>query len=89
MRTTNWGEVFATLRGLGSPIDDDILNKNKKRAFNFYQVKPDVENCNGWSTALTHKDLKAMNGARFGALMVNLSSVSSLKSLSQSDLIGW
>ncbi|KAJ1686422.1 hypothetical protein LUZ63_017812 [Rhynchospora breviuscula] len=51
------------------------LNKKKKsksRAFNFYTGKPDVKNCYGWSTAITHKELQALETVDIGAFMVNL-----------------
>lgn len=58
-----------------------IINKKKKtksKTFNFFRAKPDVENCNGWSTAVTHKDLKALKGSNLAAFMVNLATVSHL-----------
>ncbi|KAJ3703411.1 hypothetical protein LUZ61_007116 [Rhynchospora tenuis] len=51
------------------------LNKKKKsksRTFNFYSGKPDVKNCYGWSTAITHKELQALESVDIGAFMVNL-----------------
>ncbi|RWW29268.1 hypothetical protein BHE74_00040521 [Ensete ventricosum] len=69
---------FGALRGIRSLTADDeeVTNKKKTKAFNFFKAKPDVENCNGWSTALSHKDLKALKGSNFEAFMVNLSRVS-------------
>ncbi|RZS16256.1 hypothetical protein BHM03_00048221 [Ensete ventricosum] len=69
---------FGALRGIRSLAADDeeVTNKKKTKAFNFFKAKPDVENCNGWSTALSHKDLKALKGSNFEAFMVNLSRVS-------------
>ncbi|KAJ8510342.1 hypothetical protein OPV22_000776 [Ensete ventricosum] len=66
---------FGALRGIRSLTADDeeVTNKKKTKAFNFFKAKPDVENCNGWSTALSHKDLKALKGSNFEAFMVNLS----------------
>lgn len=69
---------FGALRGIRSLTaeEEKLTNKKKTKAFNFFEAKPDVENCNGWSTALSHKDLKALKGSNFGAFMVNLSRVS-------------
>ncbi|CAD5196113.1 unnamed protein product [Musa acuminata subsp. malaccensis] len=66
---------FGALRGIRSLTaeEEKLTNKKKTKAFNFFEAKPDVENCNGWSTALSHKDLKALKGSNFGAFMVNLS----------------
>ncbi|URE18430.1 Cupin [Musa troglodytarum] len=67
---------FGALRGIRSLAADDeeVTNKKKTKAFNFFEAKPDGENCYGWSTALSHKDLKTLKGSNFGAFMVmNLS----------------
>ncbi|XP_064959919.1 vicilin-like seed storage protein At2g18540 [Musa acuminata AAA Group] len=71
---SKWKEgVFEALMGVRGPTG--IINKKKKtksKTFNFFRAKPDVENCNGWSTAVTHKDLKALKGSNLAAFMVNL-----------------
>lgn len=66
------------LRRITSDTHDELAkkNKNKNKKFNFFEAKPDVENCNGWSTVLTHKDLKALKSSHIEAFMVNLSKVS-------------
>ncbi|CAL9051015.1 unnamed protein product [Musa banksii] len=71
---SKWKEgVFEALMGVRGPTG--IINKKKttkSKTFNFFRAKPDVENCNGWSTAVTHKDLKALKGSNLAAFMVNL-----------------
>ncbi|CAD5173966.1 unnamed protein product [Musa acuminata subsp. malaccensis] len=71
---SKWKEgVFEALMGVRGPTG--IVNKKRKtksKTFNFFRAKPDVENCNGWSTAVTHKDLKALKGSNLAAFMVNL-----------------
>ncbi|CAL9755978.1 unnamed protein product [Musa acuminata subsp. burmannicoides] len=71
---SKWKEgVFEALMGVRGPTG--IINKKKttkSKTFNFFRAKPDVENCNGWSTAMTHKDLKALKGSNLAAFMVNL-----------------
>ncbi|XP_038979095.1 vicilin-like seed storage protein At2g18540 isoform X2 [Phoenix dactylifera] len=69
----NWKEgIFEAL--LGSPTD--IINKKKKKTktktFNIYSTSPDVENCNGWSIAVTKKEFRSLKGSHFGVFMVNL-----------------
>ncbi|XP_042383073.1 vicilin-like seed storage protein At2g18540 [Zingiber officinale] len=71
----NWKkEIIGALFGVRGT--SDFLSKKKKmsgsKAFNFFKAKPDVQNANGWSTALTHKDLKALKGSHFAPFMVNL-----------------
>ncbi|XP_072978898.1 LOW QUALITY PROTEIN: vicilin-like seed storage protein At4g36700 [Typha angustifolia] len=70
----NWKEgVFEALIGVRDPTY--FMNKKKKtktRTFNFYSSKPDEENCYGWSTAVTHKDLHVLKGSNIGVFMVNL-----------------
>ncbi|XP_072982232.1 vicilin-like seed storage protein At4g36700 [Typha latifolia] len=70
----NWKEgVLEALIGVRDPTY--FMNKKKKtkaRTFNFYSSKPDEENCYGWSTAVTHKDLHALKGSNIGVFMVNL-----------------
>lgn len=77
---SKWKEgVFEALMGVRGPTG--IINKKKttkSKTFNFFRAKPDVENCNGWSTAVTHKDLKALKGSNLAAFMVNLAPVSHL-----------
>ncbi|KAA8531833.1 hypothetical protein F0562_006450 [Nyssa sinensis] len=51
----------------------DVNNKHEKsKTFNIFRVKPDFENCNGWITTVTKKDLKAIKGSQIGLFMVNL-----------------
>ncbi|XP_074563667.1 vicilin-like seed storage protein At2g18540 [Curcuma longa] len=69
-------ETHTWIRRITSNTHDELANKNKKnknKKFNFFKAKPDVENCNGWSTILTHKDLKALKSSHIEAFMVNLS----------------
>lgn len=77
----NWKEeIVEALFGVRGT--SDLVNKKKKKkkserkAFNFFKAKPDVKNANGWSVALTHKDLKALKGSDLAPFMVNLRRVS-------------
>ncbi|PWZ07277.1 Vicilin-like seed storage protein [Zea mays] len=74
-------DIVDALLGLRDP--EEFLNKKKKKdkhkdkkskskAFNFYSGKPDVQNCYGWSRAMTSKDLDALHGSSIGMFMVNL-----------------
>lgn len=76
---SKWKEgVFEALMGVRGPTGIINKKKTKSKTFNFFRVKPDVENCNGWSSAVTHKDLKALKGSNLAAFMVNLATVSRL-----------
>ncbi|XP_020104992.1 vicilin-like seed storage protein At2g18540 [Ananas comosus] len=67
----SWKEgIIEALLGVRGPRD--LPNKKKTKTFNFFSGKPDVENCYGWSTAVTNKGLKALKGSNLGAFMVNL-----------------
>ncbi|XP_074579074.1 LOW QUALITY PROTEIN: vicilin-like seed storage protein At2g18540 [Curcuma longa] len=75
MEEPNWKEeIMEALFGVRGT--SDFLSKKKKmsgsKAFNFFKAEPDVKNENGWSTALTHKDLKVLKGSYFAPFMVNL-----------------
>ncbi|KAG6529063.1 hypothetical protein ZIOFF_011257 [Zingiber officinale] len=79
MEEPNWKEeIIETLFGVRGTSDLVNKKKNKKKkkseskAFNFFKAKPDVKNANGWSIALTHKDLKALKGSHLAPFMVNL-----------------
>ncbi|KAG6505424.1 hypothetical protein ZIOFF_037780 [Zingiber officinale] len=67
-------ETHTWIRRITSDTHDELAkkNKSKNKKFNFFKAKPDVENCNGWSTVLTHKDLKALESSHIEAFMVNL-----------------
>ncbi|URD94866.1 Cupin [Musa troglodytarum] len=70
---SKWNEgVLEALVGVRGPTGTINKKKTKSKTFNFFGAKPDVENCNGWSTAVTHKDLKALKGSNLAAFMVNL-----------------
>ncbi|KAJ8486522.1 hypothetical protein OPV22_019007 [Ensete ventricosum] len=70
---SKWKEgVLEALMGVRGPTGIINKKKTKSKTFNFFRAKPDVENCNGWSTAVTHKDLKALKGSNLAAFMVNL-----------------
>ncbi|KAK1322934.1 hypothetical protein QJS10_CPA02g01063 [Acorus calamus] len=60
----------------GALAADEDPNKSKKKkktkTFNLFSRKPDFENCNGWSLAVTGKDLHALKGSNIGVFMVNL-----------------
>ncbi|XP_042388016.1 vicilin-like seed storage protein At2g18540 [Zingiber officinale] len=72
-------ETHTWIRRITSDTHDELAKKNKNKKFNFFKAKPDVENCNGWSTVLTHKDLKALESSHIEAFMVNLSKASFFK----------
>lgn len=77
--STSWkGGMIESVVGVREPTVE--LNKKKKsktRTFNFYSSKPDVQNCYGWSTAITHDELKGLESIDISAFMVNLTTVSS------------
>lgn len=79
-RKHNWKGIFEALVGLQSPTD--TINKKKKKTktktFNIYSATPDVENCNGWSIAVTNSEFRSLRGSHYGLFMVNLTKVSSL-----------
>ncbi|KAG6525220.1 hypothetical protein ZIOFF_015174 [Zingiber officinale] len=78
MEEPNWKEeIIEALFGVRGASDLVNKKKNKKKkseskAFNFFKAKPDVKNANGWSIALTRKDLKALKGSHLAPFMVNL-----------------
>ncbi|KAK1268007.1 hypothetical protein QJS04_geneDACA006221 [Acorus gramineus] len=75
----NWKEgiVEALIGGRRGAVDLDP-NKSKKKKkkktkiSNLLSMKPDFENCNGWSLSVTGKDLQALRGSSIGIFMVNL-----------------
>ncbi|CAL9049413.1 unnamed protein product [Musa banksii] len=70
----NWKEgIVEALLGVGGPTD--VMNKKttKTKTYNFFEAKPDVANRNGWSTAVTREDLRALEGSNLAPFMVNLS----------------
>ncbi|KAJ0973654.1 hypothetical protein J5N97_015619 [Dioscorea zingiberensis] len=73
--STNWEErLLKAIIGSQKPLGMIYNNKKKKktRAFNLLTTKHDVENCNGWSIAVTRKDFRALRGCDIGVFMVNL-----------------
>ncbi|KAM0950416.1 putative rmlC-like cupin domain superfamily, rmlC-like jelly roll protein [Dioscorea sansibarensis] len=73
-RSKNWDErLLKAIISSQRPLDM-IYNKKKKKtsAFNLLTTKHDVENCNGWSVAVTSCDFKALRGSDIGVFMVNL-----------------
>ncbi|XP_026457928.1 vicilin-like seed storage protein At2g18540 [Papaver somniferum] len=58
-----------------SSSGDDYSNgkkKKKTKTVNLFKRKPDFSNCNGWSVALTNKDVSALKDSDMGIFMVNL-----------------
>ncbi|KAI3840275.1 hypothetical protein MKW92_000524 [Papaver armeniacum] len=58
-----------------SSSGDDYSNgkkKKKTKTVNLFKRKPDFSNCNGWSIALTNKDVSALKDSDVGIFMVNL-----------------
>ena len=53
------------------------VNKKKKSTgvYNFFDGDRDVENCNGWSKAVSSEELPSLRGSNIGLFMVNLSKV--------------
>lgn len=53
------------------------VNKKKKSTdiYNFFTGDRDVENCNGWSTAVSSKQSQSLRGSNIGLFMVNLTKV--------------
>jgi hypothetical protein len=76
---TSWKEgIIESVVGVRHQTEE--MNKKKKsksKTFNFYSSKPHVKNCYGWSTAITHDELEALENSDIGAFMVNLTTVSS------------
>lgn len=54
---------------------DHSNKKQKTKLFNILTGNRDVENCNGWSTTVTRKNLKALKSSDMGIFMVNLTKV--------------
>ncbi|KAH6799259.1 hypothetical protein C2S51_035743 [Perilla frutescens var. frutescens] len=46
--------------------------KRPVRLFNILEADKEIENCNGWSTTVTQKQLPALQGSNIGLFMVNL-----------------
>ncbi|KAH6807912.1 hypothetical protein C2S51_029020 [Perilla frutescens var. frutescens] len=46
--------------------------KRQVRLFNILEADKEIENCNGWSTTVTQKQLPALEGSNIGLYMVNL-----------------
>ncbi|XP_078430726.1 vicilin-like seed storage protein At4g36700 [Wolffia australiana] len=72
-----WKEgIFEALLGTGLPLGDDNKKKkdkkSKEKAFNILEAKPDVQNCNGQSIAVTAKEFSVLRGSDVGVFMVNL-----------------
>lgn len=57
----------------------DKKEKEKKHAklFNVFEGEKTIENCNGWSTVVTEKQLAALEGSSIGLFVVKLKAVSS------------
>lgn len=51
-------------------------NSKKLKTYNIFDHDPDFKNPNGWSTAVTKKQLKSLKRTNIGFLMVNLNMVS-------------
>lgn len=72
-------EIFEALIGRRHPpirIANGKKKKGKTKTLNLVDRKPDVENCNGRSVAVTSKDFKPLKGSNIGVFMVNLTRVS-------------
>lgn len=54
--------------------------KKHEKLFNLFEEEKAVENCNGWSTTVTEKQLPALQGSNIALFMVNLTAVSSNRS---------
>ena len=57
----------------------DKKDKEKKheKLFNVFEGEKTFENCNGWSTVVTEKQLAALEGSSIGLFVVKLKAVSS------------
>lgn len=51
-------------------------NSNKVEKYNIFDHDPDFKNPNGWSIAVSKKQLKSLKRTNIGFLMVNLAMVS-------------
>ncbi|MGM7466749.1 cupin domain-containing protein, partial [Escherichia albertii] len=54
-------------------------DKKETRLFNLFEEKKKIENCNGWSTTVTEKQLPALEGSNIGLFMVNLTAGSMME----------
>ncbi|KAI3722781.1 hypothetical protein L2E82_33866 [Cichorium intybus] len=70
---------YRVMRAFLGTKTDDIFNienkkkdKNKKKAYNIRKADPDVQNCYGWSTTVTEKQLNVFKDTDFSVFMVNL-----------------
>ncbi|CAH9141969.1 unnamed protein product [Cuscuta epithymum] len=64
--------IKALLSGSGYISLYHAQNKKKTRQFNVFSNDPDFENCNGWSTVVSKKQLSALKGIDISLFMVNL-----------------
>lgn len=55
---------------------DDNKKKGKSSGYNILTGDRDVQNCNGWSSTVTSKQLRSLRGSSIGIFMVNLTKVS-------------
>jgi hypothetical protein len=52
-------------------------NSKKLKTYNIFDNDPDFENCYGWTSTVTKKQLKRLKSHNIGVFMVNLTRVSS------------
>ncbi|CAH9067284.1 unnamed protein product [Cuscuta europaea] len=64
--------IKALLSGSGYISLYHAQNKKKTQQFNVFSNDPDFENCNGWSTVVSKKQLSALKGIDISLFMVNL-----------------
>lgn len=55
---------------------EDNKKKVKSSGYNILSGDRDVENCNGWSTTVTGRQLRSLRTSSIGVFMVNLTKVS-------------
>lgn len=75
--------VFEFMKGIlgggsySSIFQSQSNKKNKKtKTYNIFSDDPDFQNCNGWSTVVSKKQLSALKDLDVSVFMVNLTKVS-------------
>ncbi|XP_031094861.1 vicilin-like seed storage protein At2g18540 isoform X2 [Ipomoea triloba] len=66
--------VFEFMKAIfgSSNIFQSQSNKKKTKTYNVFSHDPDFENCNGWSTVVSKKQLSALKDLDVSVFMVNL-----------------
>nr|GFA29398.1 vicilin-like seed storage protein At2g18540 [Tanacetum cinerariifolium] len=71
--TSMWDTGFGGPWSMRAFKHENKKQKKKKKGYNIFSMKRDVETCYGWSVSVTQKELEALKDTYFGVSMVNLS----------------